>query len=95
MTRAEWLPRLRDIFGGRPTRWTENPVGDYNGRERTLEVFNAEASDQLKLLRQFRAVRSDVETTTGGPVIVLFHTTKETARLYADVVARDLEERGL
>jgi len=35
---------------------------------------------------------STVETTVGGPVIVIFHTTKETTRLYTAIVARDLEE---
>lgn len=91
MIRDAWL--LHDVFGGRPVRWAENPIGDYDGRERTLEVFNADASDQLQLLHQFRALRSDVEAAAGGPVIVLFHTTKETVRLYADVLARDLESR--
>lgn len=81
MTRAAWLPHLRAVFAGRSTRWAENPSGAYNG------------PDQLQLLHQFRVVRSDVEATAGGPVIVLFHTTKETARLYAAVVARDLERQ--
>lgn len=72
MTRDEWLPRLRGVFGGRAVCWSNNPVGDYDGRERTLEVFNADAHDQRGLLRQFRDVRSDVEAAVGGPVIVMF-----------------------
>lgn len=93
MARDKWLPLLRDVFGGRTVCWATNPVGDYDGRERTLEVFNADAHDQRDLLRQFRDVRSEVEDTVGGPVIVVFHTTKETARLYSAIVACDLEER--
>ena len=92
MTRDEWLPRLRDVFGGRTVCWA-TPVFRYDGRERTLSVFNADASDHRELLRQFRDVRSEVEAAVGGPVIVLFHTTKETVRLYSDIVARDLERR--
>jgi len=92
MTRDEWLPRLRDVFGGRTVCWAA-PLFSYDGCERTLSVFNADAGDHRELLRQFRDVRSEVETTVGGPVIVLFHTTKETARLYSDIVARDLERR--
>jgi hypothetical protein len=90
MTRDEWLPRLRDVFG-RVVRWA-NPIGGYDGCARTLEVFNADALEQRELLRHFRGVRSEVEGAVGGPVIVLFHTTKETARLYANVDARDLEK---
>lgn len=86
-TRDEWLPELREVFCGRPVRWDENPFGDYDGRERTLDVFNADAFDQIGLLRRFRTVRSEVEEALGGPVIVIFHTTRETARLYAAVLA--------
>jgi hypothetical protein len=92
--RDAWLPRLREIFGGRTVIWATNPVGDYDGRERTLEVFNADPSDQRPLLHQFRDVRSEVEAVVGGPVIVMFHTTKETRRLYAKIVACDLEARA-
>lgn len=89
MTRDEWLPRLRDIFGGRVVRWSK-PVLGYEGCERTIDVFNADAHDQRGLLQRFREVRSEVEADVGDPVIVLFHTTKETIRLYADVL-RELE----
>jgi len=61
MTRDEWLPRLRDVFGGRAICWA-TPVCGYDGCERTLEVFNADARDQCERLRQFRSVRSEVET---------------------------------
>ena len=84
--RDEWLPRLRDVFGGRPVAWAgSRTVGDYDGRERTLDVFNADARDQLELLTRFRGVRAEVEAALGGPIIVLFHTTAETTRLYPEI----------
>ena len=73
---------------GRPVRWAEAPnlVGDYDGRERTLEVFNADARDQRVLVRRLRPVREELELAAGGPVIVIFHTSAESARLYGDFV---------
>ena len=86
MAREEWLPRLRDVFGGRPIAWAGlRAVGDYDGRERTLDVFNADARDQLELLTRFRPLRPEVEAALGGPIIVLFHTTAETTRLYPEI----------
>jgi hypothetical protein len=86
--REGWPKRLRDIMDGRPVRWvgSSNLVGDYDGRERTLEVFNADAKDQRMLVRRLRPVRDDLELAAGGPVIVIFHTSAESARLYGDFV---------
>jgi hypothetical protein len=84
--RDEWLPKLREVFDGRPVRWAK-PVGDFDGRERTLDVFYADAFDQIGLLKRFQTARAKLEEAVGGPVIVIFHTTRETERLYSDVVA--------
>ena len=86
--RESWPKRVRDTMDGRPVRWAEAPnlVGDYDGRERTLEVFNADAKDQRMLLRRLRPVREELELAAGGPVIVIFHTSAESARLYGDFV---------
>jgi len=77
--RENWSKRLRDIMDGRPVRWAEarNLIGDYDGRERTLEVFNADAKDQRQLLRRLRPVREDLERAAGGPTIIIFHTSAE------------------
>ncbi|HET7501119.1 MAG TPA: hypothetical protein VFK02_08955 [Kofleriaceae bacterium] len=93
--RDQWLPRLRRAFDGRPVAWAGGRViGDYDGRERTLDVFDADARDQLDLLTRFRALRSEIEAALGGPIIVLFHTTKETTRLFPNVGGlHHLEER--
>ena len=52
-SREDWALRVRELMQGRPVRWAGAPelVGDYDGRERTLEVFNANASEQRALLR--------------------------------------------
>jgi len=41
-------------------------VGDYEGRERTLDVFDAQARDQRDLLTRFRAMRPEIERA-GAP----------------------------
>jgi hypothetical protein len=92
LPRESWLPRLRDLMDGRPVRWAEAPnlLGDYDGRERTLEVFNADAGEQRGLLRRLRDVRKELEATAGGPVVVIFHTRVESSRLYGDFVGAAL-----
>jgi hypothetical protein len=94
--RDEWLPRLREVFEGRPVAWAgSRAVGDYDGRERTLDVFNADARDQLDLLTRFRDLRPEIEAALGGPIIVLFHTTRETTRLYPERQMEALVDRPL
>jgi hypothetical protein len=88
MTREDFVPRLVSLLDGRPVRWAgpSQTIGDYDGRERTLEVFNADASEQRDLLRRLRPIREELAAITGGPVVVIFHTRKESARLYRAVI---------
>jgi hypothetical protein len=77
--REDVLPRLVTLLDGRPVRWAEPPqnVGDYDGRDRTLEVFNADSGEQRELLRRLRPVRPEIEAIVGGSVVVVFHTRNE------------------
>lgn len=87
LTREQIPDRVSDLLEGRPTRWMpgSRAVGDYDGRERTLEVFEADPREQLDLLRRLRGVRPEIEQAIGGPLVVLFHTSAETQRLYPEV----------
>lgn len=58
-----------------------------DGRDRTIEVFDAPASEQRALLRLLRPARAEIEAALGGPLIVVFHTPRETERLYPEVSA--------
>ncbi len=80
--------RVSDLLG-RPARWAsaERAGGDYDGRERTIEVFNADAAEQRDLVRALRSERRGLETAVGGPLVLVFHTRAETQRLYSDVIA--------
>jgi hypothetical protein len=74
------------LMGDRPARWTPPSlaVGDYDGRERTLEVFNAAAVEQLDLLKAIRSLRAELKEAAGGSIVFIFHTPEESLRLYAD-----------
>lgn len=89
LTVAEVVQRVSSLLGGRPVQWApaERLVGDYEGRQRTLEVFDAEAGEQRQLLRDLRPVRAEIERLIGGPLIVIFHTPEESERLYPAVAS--------
>jgi hypothetical protein len=67
----------------RPVRWATTS-GDYDGRDRTIEVFNADAPDQRRLLAQIRKGSRHLEEAFGGPLVVIFHSGKQTAERYSN-----------
>jgi hypothetical protein len=69
-------------MGDRPVRWAAL-AGDYDGRDRTLEVFNADATAQLGLLEAIADEEPALAEAAGGPIVIVFHTTKATASRYA------------
>jgi hypothetical protein len=77
--------RVSELLDHRPVRWGEVP-GDYDGRQHTLEVFDADAGEQRGLLRRLRDVRGELDAAAGGPMVIVFHTRAESRRLYADVI---------
>jgi hypothetical protein len=76
------------LIDGRPVRWApaNRSVGDYDGRERTLQVFNADPKDQRRLLDVIDSNRAPLEEAVGGPLIVIFHSVRQSAERYADFV---------
>lgn len=85
MTRDE-LPRaVSRLIDNRPVRWART-VGDYDGRERTLQVFCADPGDQRALLERVDADRARLEATAGGPLILIFHSVRQSRERYADFV---------
>jgi hypothetical protein len=88
--RDDLMRCISDLLSSRPVRWAQDVVGDYDGRDRTLEVFNADPAEQGDLFRRLRPVRKEMEVRAGGPVIVIFHTRAESERLYSDFVEQAL-----
>jgi hypothetical protein len=83
--RESILARVSELLDRRPVRWGEMIFG-FDGYERTLEVFDADAREQRELRYRLRDVRPMLDAAAGGPIIILFHTRVESRRLYADVI---------
>jgi len=72
MQREDIPTRISTVLD-RPVRWATNVVGDYDGCERTLEVFNAGGpKEQREMLRKIRPLRAELESVAGGSLIVIF-----------------------
>ena len=80
----EWVS---ERLGHRPVRWGEG-IGDYDGRERTLEVFDVDAREQRAVLRSLRPWREQLDGAAGGALVIVFHTRAESRRLYGEFVDR-------
>ncbi|HVV81752.1 MAG TPA: hypothetical protein VHE35_01690 [Kofleriaceae bacterium] len=87
-SRDQMTRRISELVDGRPVRWADprRRTGDYDGRERTLEIFNADAGEQRALLGRLRPVRDELEAAAGGPIVFIFHTCRESARLHETFV---------
>ncbi len=80
MMKREHVPIVvSGLIGGRPVRWapTERLVGDYDGRERTLEIFNADVPEQRPILEAVDRERLRLEKAAGGPLVLVFHSVKQ------------------
>lgn len=88
-TFADIPGRIAELLGGRLVQWVppDRRVGDYEGRHRTLEIFDVPPDEQRKILRQLYPSRPEIERVIGGPLIIIFHTPRETQRLYPEFSA--------
>lgn len=80
----ELAERVRVLVDNRPVRWRLGRIEEFVA---TLDIFNADVDDQMVFMRRLRDVRPELDAAVGGAVIVMFHTRKESRRLYADVLA--------
>ncbi len=87
--RADVPLAVSKLMGNRPVRWAppEKMVFDYDGRERTLQVFNAAAKDQLELLKALRPIRAELQKAAGGPLVIIFHSPEQSESRYGDFLA--------
>jgi hypothetical protein len=94
--RAEVLGLFRASLRTELVRWTDEETsrGDFDGRERSIEVFNVPASQQRTLHRQLKDVRKRAAEILGGPVVVLFHSPEATRRYYQWVLRPEAQIWG-
>lgn len=76
MTKEDIPEVVSRLLDNRPTQWI-NPIGDYDGRERTLEVLNVKAHERIVLRRKLRPILAELRRAANGPVIILFRRGKE------------------
>lgn len=86
MQRDEVPTFVSGLLGNRPVRWSSQAIASYDGQDRALEVFEADASEQRELLRALRPVRAELQGAAGGPLVIVFHTRAESERLHAEFV---------
>ena len=82
------IPHFISKIIKRPVRWAK-PIGDYEGRERTIEVFNADLQDQLSLLKEINKHKDQINKIVDGPLVVVFHSVKQTKERYADLIEHE------
>jgi hypothetical protein len=81
LTRGD-IPSFVARVLGRPARWAppESILAAYDGWERTLQVFNAESREQIGLLEQLEPNRPILDELAGGPIVVIFLSSAQSAR---------------
>jgi hypothetical protein len=83
------------LIDNRPVRWATRVLqGAYDGWNRTLQVFNANAKDQHGLHERIDRCRSLLETAAGGPLILICHSEHQSKEVDADFLEfwKPLEE---
>ncbi|HYO52502.1 hypothetical protein [Archangium sp.] len=82
----------RRIVGGRPVRWADGrtTLGDFDGREWTLELFDIPLNERRLLQDPLWALRKQVWEQMGRALVFIFHTPEATERHYAWVRRKEL-----
>jgi len=68
-----------------PIRWTDEKttLGDFDGREFSIDVFNIPVSAQLDFLSQIREIRKKISEMIGSRCFFIFHTPAATKKHYS------------
>ena len=79
------LKAFREALSGLPVHWASSgtTLGDFEGREVTLDVFDVPAWQQRALLRALRPQREEARRLLGARVGIVFHTPEATSRHHA------------
>lgn len=83
-----------------PLRWVDEKitVGDFDGREFTIDVFLIPTTEQINFSAQIRPIRGQIRNITGHRCIFIFHSPEATKMHYSHLfpVTRGIyhEKRG-
>ena len=70
-----------------PLRWAdqETTLGDYEGRDLTLEVFSIPSREQRLFFRRLREVLGMIQPDLQARVTIVFHTPQSSTEHYASL----------
>jgi hypothetical protein len=76
--------RVCSLVNGRPVHWTDErtSLGDFDGREWTLEIFDVPDEQQRELHARLWGLKKLVWEQLHQSLTFIFHTPAETDRLY-------------
>ena len=68
-----------------PLRWVDEKttVGDFDGRELSIDVFSVPTAEQINFLSQIRSNRGLIREMTGHRCIFIFHSPEATEAHYS------------
>jgi hypothetical protein len=77
---------------GRPVRWADarTSLGDFDGREWTLELFDIPRNERRQLQDQLWDLRKEVWDRMGRSLVFIFHTPEATDQHYSWVRQKEL-----
>ena len=102
-TRSEVLRCFEKILEGHLVRWVADGIalGDFEGRDETIEVFDVPQSQQRRVFHEIRGARQEARRILGRTVRVIFHTPESTTSYYghlrreSDSVSRAMASKSL
>ena len=83
---ALFQEQVRRVLGAdRPTRWVDarTTVGDFEGRDETIEVFDVESEKEWELFATLDSLATELETADSVRVGIVFHTPAATTEHYS------------
>ena len=83
--RGQILLLFRATLPNYPVRWADDrtTLGDFEGREFALEIFNVPVEQQRSLYQHSRDLRKSSREILGSPILLIFHTPEATREHYA------------
>lgn len=87
-TRIEIIRLIENaIIYAYPLRWVDEKtsLGDFDGREVAIDVFNIPVAEQIDFLTQLRQVRNKIREMIGHRCIFIFHSPESTRMHYANL----------
>ena len=83
--REKVLKIIREALPGLTVHWasSETTLGDFEGRDVSIDVFDVPGWQQRPLLRTLRRQRDEARLLLGTSLGIVFHTPEATSRYYA------------